>query len=363
LLEGDLLRVCFISGREPQYVRNAVLLKAMRGTGIDVLECTDCSKSYLTRHVQVLRKFLSLRREDFDLVFVGFLGQILVPIIRKLTRRPMVFDAYLSVYDTMCFDRKKFAPDSLAGRFFYWLDRRSCAIADKVLLDTEAHIDYFVSTFGLESRKFQRVFVGVDEAVFYPRDTGRECGRFRVLYYSTYLPLHGVEHIIHAAEKLERHADVEFQLIGRGQQLKEIRRLAGKSNATNVRFLDWVAYADLPSMIAEADVCLVGHFSDIDKARRVIPGKAFQCTAMRKPVIVADNPANRELFQDRENARFVEMASADSLADAIMELKDDDSLRERIAAGGYRTMERRCTTGVIGKEVRDLMVAMLGEPQ
>ena len=90
---------------------------------------------------------------DITAVFVGFFGQPLVPVIKKLTSKPIVFDAFLSAYDTMCFDRKKFKPDSCAGGFFYWLDKHSCEQSDRIILDTNAHIDYFLKTFGLPKGK------------------------------------------------------------------------------------------------------------------------------------------------------------------------------------------------------------------
>ncbi len=105
----------------------------------------------------------------------------------------------------------------------------------------------------------------------------------------------------------------------------------------NVRFIDWLPFDALPIEIAKADCCLGGHFSDIEKAKRVIAGKTFQFIAMKKPVIVGDCPGNRELFSDRQNALFVGMADADSLAHAILELKNDANLRGRIAEAGYET--------------------------
>ena len=164
------MKVLFISGRESTYTRNSVILKGLKANGVEIIECTDSSKSYLLRYPKVILQFILKIRADFDIIFIGFLGQPLVPIIKKLSNKPIVFDAFLSTYDTMCYDRKKLKPNSIGGRFFYWLDKRSCELADKVLLDTNAHIDYFVNTFELEREKFQRIFVGADDSIFYPMD-------------------------------------------------------------------------------------------------------------------------------------------------------------------------------------------------
>jgi len=345
------MKVLFISGREPSYVRNAIILKALRKNRIEIIECSDSSASYPVRLPRVLLKFLSRKNAGFDCVFIGFLGQPLVSIVRRFTDKPVIFDAFLSSYDTMCFERKRFKPDSPAGRFFYRLDKHSCERADRILLDTNSHIDYFVNTFGLRREKLLRIFVGADESLFFPRAVERKNDKFGIFYYASYLPLHGMENVILAAEKLRRHKDIEFRIAGKGPQQRKIIRLVNELAVDNIIFADWVPYKDLPLEIARADICLGGHFSDIAKAKRVIAGKTYQFIAMKKPVIVGDCPANRELFITKENAIMVNMADAESLANGILQLRNDESLRKRIAEAGYKTFLEKCTVDVIGQEL------------
>lgn len=353
---GDSMKILFISGREPGYVRNAMILNGLKGNGVEIIDCSDSSASYATRYVKALSKFFLAGEKGFNSVFVGFLGQPLVPVIRRLTTKPIIFDAFLSVYDTMCFDRKKFRPDSVAGRFFYRLDRRSCQDSDRIVMDTNAHIDYFTKTFGLPREKCHRVLVGADESLFYPRIAERDDRKFRVFYYTSYLPLHGTEYIIQAAKLLERHGEIEFEIVGNGPHYHDIRKLARRMGLNNICFTDWIPYKDLPLKIARADVCLGGHFSDIVKAGRVIAGKTFQFIAMKKPVIVGECVGNRELFVDRENALFVKMADANAMADAILELRDNENLREQIAEEGLRTFMEKCTTDAIGRELAGVIL-------
>ena len=356
------MKILFISGREPGYVRNAMILKGLKGSGVEILDCADSSASYPARYVKALINFSLARGKGFDLVLVGFLGQPLVPVIRRLTGKPIIFDAFLSVYDTMCFDRKRFKAHSPAGRFFYWLDRYSCEKADRILLDTGAHIDYFTRTFGLPRQKFHKVFVGADESLFFPREIERDDGKFRIFYYSSFLPLHGTEYIVQAAGVLREHGDIEFIVVGRGPEHNKVRGLARSMGLHNIRFVDWIPYEQLPLEIAKSHICLGGHFSGIEKARRVIAGKTFQFLAMKKPIIVGDCEANRELLADRENALMVEMADAGSLANGILELRENGPLRKRIAEEGYKTFLGKCTTAAIGKELGEVICQRIWTP-
>ena len=357
------MRILFLAGREPAYVRNAMLLQCLEKNRVEVIDCCDSSASYPARFLKVLLKFLARRKEPFDCVLVGFLGQPLVPLVRALTAKPIVFDAFLSTYDTLCFDRKVLAPGSLAGRFFYHLDRYCCRLADSVILDTGAHAEYFHRTFGVPRHKLHRLLVGADQALFSPGPSRPEDGKFRVLYCSSYLPLHGTEYIVRAAARLVPHRDLEFVLVGRGRERHKVATLARELGADNVRFVDWLPFRELPLAIAQADLCLGGHFSEIEKAGRVIAGKTFQFIAMKKPVILGDGPGNRELFSDRRDCLMVPVADAEALAGAILELKRDAPLRERIAAQGYRIFQHCCNIDAVARELDAIVQRTLGANQ
>lgn len=346
------MKILYICGREPTYTRNSVILKGLELQNIEVIKCTSRANNYPKRYLDVLLKYLLKINKNYDVIFVGFLGQPLVPIIKLFTNKPIIFDAFISVYDTLCYDRKKYNPNSLMGKLSYQLDKKSCDLADIVLLDTNAHINYFVDTFELNNSKFKRIFVGADTDVFYPRNVKKENNNtFNVFYYGTYLPLHGIEYIIHSAKILEKYDDIKFKIVGKGPEYRKIIKLAENLNVKNVEFIDWVAYNKLPIEISKADICLGGHFSHIDKCKRVISGKTFQFLAMKKPVIVGNNSANKELLTHKKNALFVKHANPEDLAEKILELKDNEKLGEKIAENGYKIFKEKCTPEVIGKEL------------
>jgi glycosyltransferase involved in cell wall biosynthesis len=346
------MRVLFTCGREPQYTRNQVILKALRRT-TEVIEITDSHKSYPIRHLRLLGKLLAGSRRH-DVVFVGFYGYLLVFLARLLSRRPLIFDAYLSTYNTLCFDRRTFAPNSLVGRMAFWLDKLACSIADVVVVDTRAHLNYFVETYGLPPEKFAVLYLGCDEELFYPRrpPSGPQ---FKVFYYGSYLPLQGIEYIIRAAKLLEDQPDIVFQIAGQGMRYAEMRDLAASLGCRNIEFIDWIPYARLPEYIAEASVCLGGHFSNSDKAQNVIATKTYQFLAMAKPTIVGACAANAEIFTHGEHVYMCRMADPRSLADAILALRADGALRRTIAWGGYLQFAERYSTPRLGEVIQEII--------
>lgn len=259
------IRILFTSGREPEYPRNAVIWAAL-ARNFDMVNITDNTRSLPLRYLRVAGHLLRAHKVDFDLMFVGFLGQPLMFLARMLTNKPILFDAFLSVYDTLCFDRHVYKPKSVVGQITFWLDRASCMLADQVLLDTQAHAEYFQQTFDIPDNKFRSLFVGCDEGIFYPRP--RRNTTPLVLFYGSFLPLQGIEVIVRAAKLLEGRPNIHFRIIGTGLEAAHIRALSKELDIHNISFLPPVQIEQLPEQIQEAEICLGGHFGSSGKASR-----------------------------------------------------------------------------------------------
>ncbi|MFV9506369.1 MAG: glycosyltransferase [Oscillochloridaceae bacterium umkhey_bin13] len=269
-------------------------------------------------------------------------------------RRPLVFDAYLSTFNTLCIDRRVVTPDSLIGRLAFLLDRLACRLADLVVLDTQAHSDYFSRLYYLPPAKFRVLYVGYDEEIFFPRPAPPE-QPFRVFYYGSFLPLQGIEHIIHAAHQLRHEPNIVFQIAGDGARFAEMRTLAAQLGCTNIEFMGWMPYQRLPELIGQASVCLGGHFSDNPKAMQVIATKTFQFLGMARPTIVGANPANAEIFIHGEHVYMCPVADPLALSQAILTLQHNRELREKIAWGGYLHLIERHSIERISAELRAIL--------
>ncbi len=354
------MRFLYISGRELGYVRNDVLLRAFYRLGtVQVIGETQ-SGPMLSRIMRVFFRALPyLLFQHYDLIFVAFYGHLLMLPVGILSHSPVLFDAFVSTYDTLCFDRQRFKPRSLLGRLTFWLDQTACRLADLTLLDTQCHVDYFIHTFGLISDKVKCLPVGCNEDIFYPRPQVKNGKLTTVLYYSSYLPLHGVEITVRAAGLLRSESAVCFRLIGTGQEYLKVHKLADELGLENVTFLPPVSLDTLANEIASADICLGGHFGRSDKSRRVIPGKIYQILSMGRPLIAADTPANRELLSDGLNACFCPQDNPEALADAILKLHHDPAMREQLSYQARSLFLEKCSEIVITEHLHKLVDGMI----
>ncbi|MBN2251908.1 MAG: glycosyltransferase [Candidatus Altiarchaeota archaeon] len=330
------------------YLRGAILQKGLEKNDVKTEVCLGRG---LLKYPRIALRIL---KNDFDHVLAT--GTLTFFVSRLFSRKPVIFDAFISNYDTLVFDRKLVKKNSLKARLLWHADKYSCKLADKAVFDTREHKDYFTNEFGLNPGKFHVIAVGADDAIFHPADDTARTGTFTVLFYGNFIPLHGVEYIIKAAKLLEKE-DMRFRFLGSGQTLPENRELAERLNLRNVEFSDERVDDDPQRLIGGADVCL-GIFGDTDKAGRVIPTKAFQIIAMRKPLVTGDSKASRRMFKDKVDAVLCRMADPEALAQALLMLKNDARLREEIASNGYALYGENYTPTVLGNQLKALLASI-----
>jgi glycosyltransferase involved in cell wall biosynthesis len=341
------IRVCFFPGRESSYARSRVLLKGLCEAGLIVHDCSSSKKGF-QRYFSSFAKFLKFEK-DSDVIVVGFFGQLLVPVVRLWTRRKIIFDTYLSAYQTLAFDRKVIRPKGLQAAVIRFLEKLSCQLADACLLDTEQHIEYFVREYHLDRGKFHRSFVGAEHSEAVCSATQRPDDPI-IHFHGEFQALHGAKFIVEAAKLLPQ---IKFRMIGSGRELDVCVNYCRTIKADNVEFIPSVPFETLQQYIKEATVCL-GIFGETQKTQLVIPIKVYEALAVGKPVITADTPAIRELLTHGKDVFLCNTASSDHLAWAIRTLLVDDDLRNKIAANGHQTYLRKCTPQKIGREIASL---------
>lgn len=235
------------------------------------------------------------------LPYPGFAEMLLVAPLAKLTRRPLVFDAFLPLHDMIVADRA-LVQTPRAARAIWLFERMVLRLTDVILVDTDCHGEYFTAEYGLPGERFVTVLVGA-EPEFTPHEgeddaadlLGPPGGLPIVLFYGQLIPLHGLETILSAA-RLSAGLDARWVIIGRGQMEPQLRAWLMQNPGAKVDWIPWVDYARLPAVIARARLCL-GVFGLSDKAGRVIPNKLFQQLAMGKPVITRSSAAVDALAQ------------------------------------------------------------------
>jgi glycosyltransferase involved in cell wall biosynthesis len=331
--------VCLFGGHHRGYPRSSVIMSGLARIGVPVVECTVSPKLKSPRRYPALIAAYARLRRDFDVLFVPEFRHKDVPLAWALSRwsgKLCVFDPLVSRYDTRVHDRGDADARGLQASHNLNLDRIALSLPDLALADTAAHAHYFRERLAAPDARVRVLPVGYDDTVFRPAPATAADDIVRVLFYGSYLPLHGVDVIVDAALRLRGERRIHFELIGGGQTFDEVTRRLRDARADNVSVEPRVDAALLPARIARAAICL-GIFGTTAKAARVVPNKVYQCAAVARPVITADTPAVREFFDPARHVELVRAGDGAALAQRIVALAEDPSRRAELgeAAAGH----------------------------
>ena len=329
-------RIVFWGTYDLSKPRSRILLGGLKDIGADVTEIhadiwpvhADKSQmgagAFITALLRALLwypvlifRFLLIPRDAVVVVpYLGTLDVLVLWPFARLRNQRVVWDMFLSLYDTVVNDRQMISERGLLSRVLYSVEWLAARAADLVLLDTRAHAEYVAGLMGLPSNKTGWVPVGAEADCFRRLAPSRaRDGRPRVLFYGQLIPLHGIETILKAALS-DRGRAIDWHIIGTGQDRYKIDAALNPGSAEHVRHQEWVPYEQLIESIGAADICL-GIFGASDKAACVVPNKVYQALLSGRAVITRDSSAMRETFGDGAGLKLVPHSDPEALLDAI----------------------------------------------
>jgi len=341
-----------------------LLKKILENQDIEVIECHEPLDKYATIVSAYFKLFSKHRKIDYDLMIIPWRGVITIPLAKLIHRKPIIYFPAFSIYDTLVNDRKKIKKNSFKAKFVHFVDKQACKWSDRVVLESTEEINYFVKEFGLAKEKFYQLPLAADESIFFPTSTSfSDKNQFVVLFFGTFIPLHGIETIVKSAAILKNHYDISYIICGDGQTKPQIEKIIKKNNLKNVKLLGLVSKETLVENIKNSDVCL-GIFGNTLKASKVVTNKGFQILASKKPLITMESPAAIEShLVNRKNCILVPPSSPEKLAEEILFLKNNPEERKKISTSGYQTYLENLSMKKVGiKLVKLIEKLMSSEP-
>lgn len=330
-------------------------MSGLRANGVDTIECQADWRD--KNRYKILFKKLQSAKKDCDIIYAAYPADVPVIVAKILTNKPVVMDALYPMYDAVVNDRKEvpfFHPKAIKLWLHDWV---AALISDYIIVDTLEHGKYWGKLPFIKKSKIKVIYLGFQDKIFFPKEKIKNSNNdFLVVFYGVFNPLQGVPKIIEVAQLLKDYSDIKFRIIGSGRVSPQVDFLLDKYKLKNVERIDRVPIEKLKEYCDEADVIL-GIFGDTEKARRVVPNKVYQGLALRKPVITMDSLAEREIFGD-DDLMLIGNTS-DALAQAIIKLKNNPKLQEKIAENGYNKVIKNYSSKPLGKELLDFLLTIV----
>lgn len=364
------MKVCYFGTFEKDYPRNITFIESLRKVGVSVEVCnvslnvekrgfgkfSHLIKLFLRYIKAYSLLFLNAVKIKCDAVIIGYpahLDVLMFFVIFKLRHIPIFFNPLVSLYDTFVFDRKIFKSASPIAKLIYFVDKLAFLLPLKVFIDTKAHRDYLTKLFKIPEDKFVIVPVGALEDFFMEDISTEKREPFQVLYCGKYIPLHGVETVVKAANLL-KDKEINFVMIGTGQEYDLVRKIVKEGAINNIKFIEWLPPKDVSKEIRLSHIVL-GIFKGEGKALRVVPNKIYDALASGAVVITGKTPAIKEFFEDGRDLVLVEPDNPEKLAEAILYIKENYAKALNIAKQGQNKVKQFASSDMIGALIKEVV--------
>ena len=179
--------------------------------------------------------------------------------------------------------------------------------------------------------------------------------RFVVLFAGNAGLSQGLEQVLSAAKALSDHPEILFLFVGNGAAKPSLEARAAAMNLSNVRFLPFRPWEEVPDVYASADLCLIPLRKGI--AQDSVPSKAWTIMAAGRPIVASVDNGSDICMELRQAGCAICAPPEDpaALAAAILELYADPARRQKMAASGRNYVVARYTPEIVAEQYDKLL--------
>ncbi len=335
------LRICYLADAGSVHTQKWVTYFAKKGHDIHVLSLADAEKQNLPDvKLYQLESLQGLR---------GVPLAMLMAQIRRLIKRikPDILHAhYVSTYGFWGalsmfhpFVLTAWGSDILItpneSRLSKYKTKFTLGRADLITCDATHLLNRMVDL-GAEKKKSRILYFGVDTERFSPdkrddnfkAEMGIETDSLIVISLRSLTPLYDVESLLLATPQVLRDVpNARLIIVGGGEQRDYLRDLAERLGiGDSVKFVGLVPNNDLPRYLASSDVYVSTSLSDAG-----IAASTAEAMACQLPVVITDVAENRNWVSEGEGGFIVPPKNPAMLAERIIYLLRDKTVRSRFA--------------------------------
>ncbi|MEA3349957.1 MAG: glycosyltransferase family 4 protein [Chloroflexota bacterium] len=160
--------------------------------------------------------------------------------------------------------------------------------------------------------------------------------------------------VLGAAEFLKAYEDIVWVIVGDGVETDRLKQKADDMNLASVKFIPMQPRSKYPYVLHASDVGLATLYADVKTP--VVPSKILSIMAAGLPVIVAmdldgDAPS---LIDEAECGICIRPEDAQGLADAVLQLYQDENLRNRLGQNGRNYSQQNLSLNACVKRYEEL---------
>lgn len=247
------------------------------------------------------------------------------------------------------------------GLLARWLDRRTnkiYAAAAAIVALSDGMKDQILRH-GVSPSKVHVCYNGTNlQAFAYVARAAR--AHTHVIYTGTVGRANGAAVIAHACKRLQilGRDDIHFTILGGGNDLENVQRLAADLLVTNLKFVPTVPKEQVADFLASADIGVVT-FALFPVLEANSANKFYDYLASGLPVVINYQGWQARYLESYACGLSSDMGDLDGLVDNLLRLADDPQGRQEMGARGRQLAEEKFDRAQIAAAILDLMQSVL----
>ena len=271
-------------------------------------------------------------RKPYDIIHIHNIPDFLVfaAWYPKLTGARIILDVHDIVPE---FYASKFGAreDSWNMKMLKWIERGSARFAHRVIISNHLWLDKYAARTGSNGKC--SVFINnVDGQIFQPRHRSRKDDKLIVLFPGGLQWHQGLDIAIRAFQKVNpKLPHAELHIYGDGNMKDSLVALSHDLGLDGkVRFFDPVSVRQVAEIMANADLGVVPKRAD-SFGNEAYSTKIMEFMSLGIPVVASNTKIDRYYFDDSV-VRFFESGNPDALAEAVVDVLRNQTLRDRLVS-------------------------------
>ena len=242
------------------------------------------------------------------------------------------------------------------------LEAETARNANLIITISNYSLEKIQKFYGVDSSKVRIVPNGVDIEKFKPMDSKAVMPQFGlgnepcVLFVGSLIPRKGLPFLVEAAKKIvKENADTKFLIVGEGPLKNQLTATLKSANLSdNFKFLRNLKEDALSAAYNCADVFVL---PSIQEGQGIV---LLEAQASGKPVVAFDVGGVNEAVRNKETGLLVKRGSSVELANALLRLLSDKSLREKMGANGRGFVSENFTWDICAQKMLKVYREALG---
>jgi glycosyltransferase involved in cell wall biosynthesis len=237
--------------------------------------------------------------------------------------------------------------------FFY----RKCK---RLIMVTKSFKENVVSR-GIDGDKVHVITNGVNQELFYQKEKNVTLLKKYGLedkFIVSYVGAHGISQnlstILDVAKSLEEDNDIQFVFIGDGAEKDKLKNIVNEQSITNVKFIDSQPKEMIPEFYNSSDISLIP-LKNIELFKTFIPSKMFEIMACGVPIVASLEGEAADILNRSKAATVVKPDNPEKIRHAIIEIKSDKVLYNRLKENGPDFVEQNYSRKKLAENYLEIM--------